>query len=304
MIHLIGDAPAPSVAASALRRAFPKQDPIVTTDFSVSGEAALPLEAPSGELLGFRYVSEGREIISIDHHGDDRRMWRHISSTNLAMTFVQEYGSVEAVGITHTDCDSVLASEILSGKLSADDHRLGAAAIAADHTGEEDTFADLLQAIQDERDVVYSLRCLELLQQGGEKALPSAARQALHARRRERRHIQALIQSGIFQQRGRGVYAAYLDFRIDGELLPAQLPDDALVILTVSPPVSEGAGGVVKTRLGRAAPVGLSLFDLGLAKWGWEGRWNAGSTGRHGGTRDPEALIEAVVKAVSQRSHA
>jgi hypothetical protein len=294
VIHLIGQRTAPDVAASALRAECPS-GPIITTDFVVSGEEGAPLVTPGGLLLGFSYARGGRLIISIDHHGDDRRMWRHISSTNLALEYIRAWGPVEDVAITHTDYDSVVAAGVLTGRLPAD-NRLGAAAIAADHTGEENILADPLQAIQDKRDVEYSLSCLQVLLQQGERKLPLEAQKMLQARRTERRRIKALVNSGAFQSCGAGVYAAWLDTRIDGELLPAQLPE-ATVIVTISPPQQPGAGAVVKTRLGLAAPAGMSLREMKLPGWG--GRWNAGSTGRKGGTRDTEAFIATVVRAVN-----
>ena len=304
MIHLIAlvnGKTVPDMPTKQLRSLFTGGNPIITTDFEVSGEEGLPLESPQGQMIGYRYSGDQgeSEILSIDHHGPAPEMQRRISSTNLALEFVKAYGlSSGDVAITHTDYDSVVAAALLIGRLPLQmGELLGPAAIAADHTGEKNVFADTLQSIQDMRDVEFSLACLRILLQQGEEALPQQAREALQARRTQRVQLQSLIQAGLFQQRGTGVYAAYLNTRIDGELLPSLLPG-AVVIITVSPPQRSGDGALVKVRLGMAAPEGMSLLAFHLPPSG--GRWNALSTGRQGGTYDPEAFIAAVSNAVER----
>ena len=303
MINLIAQVNGKTVSdmpAEQLRSLFAGSNPIVTTDFEVSGEEGVPLETPDGHMVGYRYNrDQGKtEVLSIDHHGPDMRMQRRISSTNLALEFVKAYQTRLDVVVTHTDYDSVVAAALLTGRLSRQlGDLLGPAAIAADHTGQQNVLADTLQAIQAMRNVEFSLTCLNTLLQQGEAALPQQAREALEARRTQRVQLQSLIQAGLFQQRGTGVYAAYLNTRIDGELLPSLLPD-AVVIITVSPPQKSGDGALVKVRLGMAAPEGMSLLAFHLPPSG--GRWNALSTGRQGGTHDPEAFIAAVCTAVER----
>ena len=65
-------------------------------------------------------------------------MYRFVSSANLAVEWVRaRHGPRpgDLVVITHTDCDSVLSSGIVSGRLEPKPE-YEAAAIAADHTGE------------------------------------------------------------------------------------------------------------------------------------------------------------------------
>lgn len=300
MIYLIDQndgKTASDVPAAKLRAMFPGSRQIITTDFEVSGEEGLPLETPDGQMVGYRYQSGGNsEILSIDHHGPDPRMMRRVSSTNLALHFIRVWGTVNAAVVTHTDYDSAVTAGMLTGRLPLKlGEILGAAAIAADHTGEENVFADTLQAIQDLRDVEFSLSCLRTLLQQGEDYLPPVAREALQGRREQRAKLMELILAGVFKNRRSGVYVAFLNTRVDGELLPSLLPQ-ATVIVTVSPPQKEGDGYLVKTRLGMAAPEGMSLKAFNLPGWG--GRWNAGSTGRHGGTANPETFIAAVCDAV------
>ena len=112
------------------------------------------------------YVND--RFVSIDHHQDDPRMHRFVSSANLAAEWVRAgHGPRpgDLVVITHTDCDSVLSSAIVSGRLEPKPE-YEAAAIAADHTGAKNGIADLLQSLDSYRDHELSLRNLSLLERG------------------------------------------------------------------------------------------------------------------------------------------
>jgi hypothetical protein len=116
--------------------------------------------------------ADGR-IVNVDHHAPTSRMAQPISSTNLALERVRAVGLPSGdtrLVITHTDCDSVLTAGILSGRLDAED-RYGDAAIAADHTGEPNEIADLLQALDGRRDVELSLASLAAHEAGLPEAL-------------------------------------------------------------------------------------------------------------------------------------
>ena len=130
------------------------------------------------------YVND--RFVSIDHHQDDPRMHRFVSSANLAVEWVRAgHGPRpgDLVVITHTDCDSVLSSAIVSGRLEPKPE-YEAAAIAADHTGAKNGIADLLQSLDSSRDHELSLRNLSLLERG--LPLEPAAQQALANRIRKR----------------------------------------------------------------------------------------------------------------------
>ncbi len=105
------------------------------------------------------------DILNIDHHAPLKEFTKHISSTNLAIAWVKKNGVLNknyTVVLNHTDCDSVLSSFIIRGIFPP--HEIfGEAAIAADHTGEENKIADLLQALQYKRDLEFSVRNLKLL---------------------------------------------------------------------------------------------------------------------------------------------
>lgn len=259
--------------------------------------------APEGTIYACDFYVEGAErgdevtggyrlgrLVNIDHHAPTPLMARRVSSANLALDHVRAHGVAgpsETVVINHTDCDSVLSSAIMAGDLPPEP-RFGQAAIAADHTGQEDSIADLLQGLDPYRDRDLSLRNLGLLLAGHE--LEVVAQQGLNDRRRKRDRAARLV--GRFQLVGSLAWAV-LDEVIDGELFPPLLPQ-AVVILVASPRDEQGQWNM-KLRLGLAAPEGLTLHALKLAEIDphYGGRWNAGSNRRGGGTAmSPERYAE------------
>lgn len=264
----------------------------------VRHEELTPLVTPAGLFACDFYVDgieRGQEvpggyerwgIVSIDHHAPMPRMSREICSTTLALRQIAERGrppAEAAVVINHTDCDSVLSAALLLGLLEPHE-RYGAAAVAADHTGEADDLADLLQGLDPRRDFASSLDAVRRLESG--QSLPEEALQGLEERRRRREEARAAVGSGVFRLLGRLAFAE-LPGRTDGELFPALLPEAALILVFV--PRHGNAGGQswdAKLRLGRAAPAGASLRDISIRGFDphYDGRWNAGSNKRGGGT--------------------
>lgn len=153
------------VTAADVGRECPWEAPIYACDFPVEGAE------DDGSAGGLRL---GR-ILNVDHHGDVERMRRPITSTHLAYDHLKKHGPIEAaswVVINHTDCDSVLSSAMLMGLISAK-QKFVAASRCADHTGEENPIADLLQALDESRrgrrtddQYVESIRNLRLLLAG------------------------------------------------------------------------------------------------------------------------------------------
>lgn len=263
---------------------------------------------PAGEIFACDFYLTGAEsweekawgfqrgrVTNLDHHAPVGRMTQHISSTNLALLRVRHDGvapSGSHIVLNHTDCDSVLSAAVLSGDVDPDDV-FGVAALAADHTGELNPIADLLQAVDALRDYDLSLRNLHLLLEN--KPLEPAVQEALDVRYQKRKTAAEVVAQGVFKRQGK-VFFAELDAAIDGEFFPVLLPD-AIIILMFSPRTDDNASGQnmdasspplwnVKLRLGASAPAGLSLHDLKLSDWdqNFGGRWNAGSNKRGGGT--------------------
>ncbi len=272
-------------------------NPVVVADCYVDG-----VETWTPRPWGWQTSAGGRLIINIDHHADDARFFRPVSSGNLAIQYVEAEGPLPAnvpALINHTDCDSVLSAAILTGLLLPDP-MFGDAVIAADHTGEPNPIADLLQALDPLRDVELSLRNLQR-QLRGDPVEPQAA-ERLQKRRDDRARAEELVQSGAYQMVGR-VAVAFLSSgdKIPGELLPSLLPD-AAVIVSASP-LANG-GFETKVRLGLAARSGETLYSLGTQQWepNFRGRWNAGSTSRSGGsTIDPVLLAKRLAQALAVR---
>jgi hypothetical protein len=189
--------------------------------------------------------------------------------------------------IHHTDCDSILSSAMLLGLLPADPE-LVAASVAADHTGEENAVADLVQALDEGRrgerspeQYLESVRAVKDLRAG--RPLGEAATEALQ-RRRMRRALALALKDG-FDLRD-GVAFAVSDHSIDSAFFPALVPE-AAVVMVACPNVADPTRWTIKLRLGERAPLGVTLQTLGITD-GWDpsygGRWNAGSNGRGGGT--------------------
>jgi hypothetical protein len=261
--------------------------PVIACDFHVESIHLLGEEVDSGFRLG--------RLLNIDHHAPVPRMQRRISTVHLAIGHVERAGPADGgsvVVINHTDCDSVLSSAILLGLLPPDP-AYAAAAVAADHTGEANPIADLLQALEHRRDFTASLRNL-LLAEGG--APVEAETSALVGQRLRRRESAArLVAGGAFRRVGR-VDLAVLDEETEGELFPGLLPHACVLMLAI--PCAEPAGAwKVKLRLGRGAPDGLTLAALGITEFDprYGGRWNAGSNRRGGGsTMEPERYAALV----------
>jgi hypothetical protein len=227
-------------------------------------------------------------------------MRKKISSTSLAIDHVIKFGpasSPDIVLINHTDCDSILSSRIIAGDLEPLEI-YNTAAIAADHTGEENEIADLLQALDDFKDHDFSFECLQMLLNGNTQKLIPTAQKALNARHIKRRIAYELVADRRFMDIGCLSYAVLTE-KIDGELFQPLLKS-SFVNMIASPRAGETDIWDIKLRLGEAAPESLSLQDVDLSEFdsGYSGRWNAGSNKRGGGTKLPpdlyaEKLLEA-----------
>lgn len=260
---------------------------IFACDFHVVGAEQFT-EKPWG-------YEEGR-IVNIDHHAPTPFMRRHISSTNLALEYIQTNGAAtvdETVVINHTDCDSVLAAALMTGAIDPLS-KFGEAAIAADHTGKKDVIADLLQALDSKRDYNLSLNNLRKLLVG--ETLDVQAQEALHKRAQKREMAVNFVNNGTFSIES-GIASAVLEESIDGEFLPALIPD-AVLIITFTPLLTQPPKWNAKMRLGNAAPAGLSISDIILPfDEGYGGRWNAGSNKRAGGSIiEPESYVQKIIE--------
>jgi hypothetical protein len=274
---------AQKVTREDLLATFPDAKRIVAVDFYVQG--AETWEAIAG---GWQCEFEGVTFLNIDHHAPHESMMRFVSSGVLATDYVCTHGILKgsdkcAIVINHCDCDSTVASAIVTGFVNPE-WRFKEAVIAADHTGEPNDIADALQALESKRNLELSLATLDAFRYYQE--LSAEAREVLQARHEERASLAQFLEDnqGRIHEFG-PVVVVEAEERIAGEMLTALLPD-AVVVVCTSPRGSDKFN--VKARLGAAAPSGKTLFNLGLYEFdsAFGGRWNAGSNkrGENGGT--------------------
>ncbi len=235
------------------------------------------------------YYSSDYDIVNIDHHAPHDRMYRHISSGNLACEYVR-YGTTrkeDRVIINHTDCDSVLSSLIMRGHLPPLP-LFEEAVIAADHTGKVNPIADLLQALDVKKDLAYSARNLGLLLM--ERPLDQSAQALLNKRERGREETRAALLDGDALKVDGQVALVHLTDNMRNEFMPTLLPE-AAVIMTYEEIKGSGRWAC-RLRLGQNAPDGFTLNSLHINENidpNYGGRWNAGANKRGGGTNIPIA---------------
>lgn len=272
---------------------------IYACDFYVDG-AEHGLEVPWGTEFG--------RIVHIDHHAPGHRMERNVTSTILATDFVEARSAIEPgsyVVINHTDCDSMLSSALMMGLLPPSPEFV-AASVAADHTGEQNTIADLLQSLDDGREghrtheqYAESLRNLRLLRDG--RPVEQQARRAMELRDAKRSQAEAAVMSGKVKDHG-GIAFGVVEGEIEGAFFPSLLPHSKLIVVACPRPGVLG-DWIVKVRLGSAAPPGMTLHSLAIKKFDPEfgGRWNAGSNKRGKKTiLHPDAWLEAMHQRVAR----
>lgn len=235
---------------------------------------------------------EYKNILLIDHHAPLKRMAKKVSSTNLAIAYVKKYGHLPedyTILINHTDCDSILSSHIMRGLLKPLE-KFGNAAIAADHTGAKNKIADLLQALDSQRNISLSIKNLQLLLEN--KSLQKKVMKLVQKREKERAKIKELVKKKKFIFH-KSVAFAILNKKVDAALIPPFLPKAKVIFIAVK---SKFGKWIIKIRLGKNAK-NIRLNKLKLPDFG--GRWNAGSTKRGGGTPvEPEAYAKIIAKKI------
>lgn len=283
------------ITASELRDLVPQLRPnqlVVGLDFPVSMHATgEEIRDSQGILLGFRYQNG---TLNIDHHIPHDEMARPISTAPLVERYVREHGPVDgsnaAVVVHHVDADSLLSSLLLAGQLSAADPRFSEAAIAADHTGEPNRIADLLVALEPQRNLQLSLFCLHQLLKN--RPLPEAAQQLLDQRILQRREVLKMVSDGLLQHVGNGVFLIESSQPLRSEFFPTAAKDAAVFVVAV--PLENG-NYEYKIRSGNRFPAGKRLNEMAIPHFG--GRWNAGGTKRQGPVPTPPLEYAKLVAA-------
>ena len=249
----------------------------------------------------FGYMSD--KLTVIDHHSPERRFAKPVSATNLVIGYVKKYGPARSdtvVVTNHTDADSLLSILIMLGILPADEGLFGRAAIAADHTGEPDAIADLLQAFKLQGNLELSIKNLQHFLDG--EPLEARAQELLDERHAERRRAERIVEGGMLRTAGSVSYAV-LPRSIDLALISPLMPE-AVIILTLTPRRTQPELSTVRMRVGTKWQGVVLLNELGIREIddGFGCRFNTGSDRRAGrGTLlDAEkfaALVDARVRA-------
>lgn len=259
------------------------------------------------------YGIQRAEFLNIDHHSSLPEMRAMISSGNLAVEYKNtqiELPDDFTVVVNHSDCDSVSSSLIILGIF---DHCykkdeifkiLGEAVKCADHSGEPNVIADLLQGMESQKNFKLSAEALITLLTN---EFPDFGR-AMYAKRMDLRDaISELILNPNAVKKIGNIVVVKSDSRLESELIAPFFPD-AYAIISSEPKPSIGAGHTL-TRIRlctRGIESRLSLLDLGInygpdpININWGGRWNAGSDSRGGGS-PRESSLEKMAYQLNER---
>ena len=247
---------------------------------------------------GFEY----KGITCIDHHFPIPAMEKIISSTILAAEYIKEFGTApkdSVVIIHHTDTDSILSSAILTGLLKPEKIFFDAA-IAADHTGEPNKIADLLQYCQRLHDIKFSFKNLLFLLAG--KKIEEKAFNLMEERIFDRQEAKRMMEAGQVKMVGE-VALVEVNKKVDSVLFPALLPK-AKVIVVARQHENSTNKWIIKVRLGTNVPQGFTLRKImkGLDP-NYGGRWNAGNNKRGGGTNiSPPKYVKMINESIQKYS--
>lgn len=258
------------------------------------------------------------QIVNIDHHSEEPSMRRFVSSTNLALDYVgrnHDFKQDSSVVIHHTDADSTMTTLIMCGNVTrkqAIAWGFDVAAIAADHTGEPNDIADLLQALRSgayqsqptsER-LIFSTQNLEKLLR--RENIDSRAKVLLEGRLQERASLSEKVRRGDFNAIGENQEVAWLQFNAtedpDAVMLPALFPKSHVIFAVRSDPKMSGRY-FMNVRLGKPAEGKFDLRDImKIANIPFGGRWNAGANKRKGGTElSPEEFAAKIYAALEEK---
>jgi hypothetical protein len=244
---------------------------IFVCDFYVNN-----IESFSKIIGGYRYEN----LYNIDHHAPTECMTKEITATCLAIEYINRFGSISqnsVILINHTDCDSVLSSLIIAGVLPAD-KRFADASIAADHTGQKNMISDLLQALQEKRDLYFSVYNLEKLL--CKDKIDKSAEILVQKRLSEYQYAYNLVAQKHYKTIGHVIFIES-KINIDSIFFATLLPEADVIL--VAQATGDNGRIIIKIRKGFAAPKLFCVNKLNLPD-GFGGRWNCGSNKRSGGT--------------------
>ena len=236
-------------------------------------------------------VTKYCDLFIVDHHAPVSYMRKHISSAVIASKYVSANSPLSdeyVIVVNHTDTDSLLSALLMSGGIEPNSE-YEQAAIAADHTGEENIISDLLQSLEDSRELKTSIE--ELLS-------PTKDLEITKERHLIRSKLKELVPDFTVNN---GIASITMDKKIDAGLLPGLFPNVKAIM--VASPMPDGSKGKwrIRVRLGSSSE-NIELNKLNLPDTG--GRWNAISTSRNGGTNtEPEDYLKMLSDKFNQHQN-
>jgi hypothetical protein len=227
-------------------------------------------------------VTDYCDLFIVDHHAPVPYMKKHISSAVIASRYVSANGPLGdeyVIVVNHSDTDSLLSALLMSGKITPN-NEYKKAAIAADHTGEENIIGDLLQSLEDGRELKNSIEVLL---------------KVMKERLLIRSELKELVPTFTVNN---GIAFKIMDKKIDAGLLPALFPNVKAIMVASPMPDRKWR---IRVRLGKLGK-NIELNKLNLPDTG--GRWNAISTSRHGGTNTrPEDYLKMLSDKINQNQN-
>jgi hypothetical protein len=242
-------------------------------------------------------ITIDEDLLLVDHHVPLETFTAHISSTTIACNYARAHGPLPnayKVVINHTDTDSLLSMLVMLGLLKPEE-KYNQAALAADHTGENNEIADLLQVFSTHKDFHISIQnLLTYLKTGtySEKQL------ALVNKRNERYELAAdYVNNGKVKMYRPGLAYVVIKERLLKPIFFKRYLPEVKVLM------------VCRKLQSKNWEIRIRLFDEGskvrlnkvhLKNFG--GRWNAGANRRSGGSNiTPYRYVKSLWRQIEDK---
>lgn len=254
-------------------------------------------------FIGKKFTLPSKQLVyNIDHHYDNQYIGVNLSTTHQAIIFnqlKQMYAKEsDVILINHPDTDSILACAAISNPTLSEKviHTFSKSALAADHTGEPDLLADIINGYYYLNDPIKSLKLVKnfLDSDSDLSKLGEEANQRYQTVIARRQLAEKLVKNESFLHAGNGVYWIKLDTYIETTMFAnvfRKLKLDAKVIIVGVPSEKHKGKWKISMRAVNDFDLVISMkqiaADLGLSRYGYGGRAKGGSTGRNLASSEP-----------------
>src|SRR5258706_984702 len=295
---------------------------IIVLDFALrsSEMKSQPVVDSQGRFLASKYDFQNRVLLNIDHHNEYASKTKDFSTTHQVIITIQEkiFNPIDpekVVLVNHDDTDSVL-SLLLSTHRNVPSKVIdlfAEAAKAADHTGEPNRLANLIDSFYKTYDLDNLIPLINLLI-SGEKLIftDEKIQQKFEKYETQPELIKdylSVVLKNEQSQYGEGFYDVETkilrlspkDKAIDtSRVLPITIQMDLPVSIIMTYSILDSATNwwKISLRAGPSFPKGLTLEEmakqLNLEQFGYGGRRDAGGMGRYHGekTITPDRLSD------------